>query len=997
MLGLGMKKSIILCMAAFVLSWMQGQCATAAAIAPSPTSLLHQAVHDGDIQVVTKMLDGDEQVLLFEESEKKSAFHCALTNKGILQLLCKKRPDDINVRNGTDLTPLIVAVARGNKDGVEVLLNANADIAYRIDDVRVFSAVHSAVALNHLEILKLICVQRPSAVDVRNGDGQPVLHFAINKNNINAVEILLDAGADKAIHDHTGATAFHCALDKSSILELLCRQNTSAVDMKDMQGFTPLHRAVMRNNMEATALLLRAGADPSIHDKVGRSAFHATANSQILELLYKAKPGLINILNSRGMTPLDDASKNFIGSVNNDEWHKIGFLLKNGGEFRFQDEGPALLAKLLKTISNKLFQASNEDDLRLRISVLRDLIDNHFKKIVVMLDDNQTVAHGQIDSPYRRNQPVLLSVVNQIVLAQQATITPDSFKRLLADLLKHPVPNKSGSSIALSEYCKILEVEWEASSPPTDNYLQAPSHDEILSVLTKLPAPLVDKVNVTVISLPTLLQTAEVADMLYREGDDVPRPEEDARWKSSCSFYAKFHLVNAWRNRGDAIGMLKDFSRNNFSNFLGLMRSAGDVAKQLSDAEWLAATRKHHQNNIATSGEDFAKKVFHEKKIADLDALIARTKYYPTIKTDLELASQWQLGGLPYDHATALTTSYIFLTGSNESIREESVLQYCPHYADDLESKPLSFFHFSANNEHSGIFTQSDELLRYLQGMTTPLVFPLSLGTKKHASSALVYKFQLPSTDAGMSQPQYIVFFAESNRFSGHEDHAQSDKGEYFNFKTALTRLFAKLELRPESDVHVQGPTDELTVREKAFLVQAMHQKLKEAGGQSFEFEPQDVRMNIVYKAIEADDAEKLAAFCKAHPAEINIKNPYQGSLLQYAVLKKAANAVQVLLNAGADLTVKNALGWTVFHLAAILQSLPILKLLCASDKANATINLIDLQEKTVLDIAERHLPDARDLLVSLGAKHAVELLVRADAHKALPPAADIVPASVVS
>jgi ankyrin repeat protein len=140
-------------------------------------------------------------------------------------------------------TALLGAVARGNREMVEVLLRAGADINARSDwwagsfgvldqegDLADFLIergaivdVHAASRLGRLDRLDELIAPSPGLVHARGGDGQTPLHFA---RSIAVAEYLLDHGADiDALDvDHESTPAQWMVRDRQEVARHLVRR-----------------------------------------------------------------------------------------------------------------------------------------------------------------------------------------------------------------------------------------------------------------------------------------------------------------------------------------------------------------------------------------------------------------------------------------------------------------------------------------------------------------------------------------------------------------------------------------------------------------------------------------------------------------------------------------------------------------------------------------------------------------------------------------------------
>jgi len=179
-------------------------------------------------------------------------------------------PPKIKARAGD--TPLHLAVRRGEKDLVERLLDAGAD------------------------------------VHARNKDGAAPLHVAIGKRDRQIVRMLLDAGADvNAKRVRYILPPLHSAASAGDpeILKMLLDRGA------DLTQGTPLLTAATRGRREACKVLIERGADihASEYDR-GFTALHWAAKhgwADVAELLI-ARGAKVDGVAQRGGTPLQVAA-----------------------------------------------------------------------------------------------------------------------------------------------------------------------------------------------------------------------------------------------------------------------------------------------------------------------------------------------------------------------------------------------------------------------------------------------------------------------------------------------------------------------------------------------------------------------------------------------------------------------------------------------------------------------------------------------------------------
>jgi ankyrin repeat protein len=165
-------------------------------------------------------------------------------------------------------------------------------------------------------------------VDTKFWDGETALMSEASKGRIEAVKLLLEAGANISAKDDTGQTALHRMMDVSyrpskDMAELLLAKGAD-VNLKDKEGRTPLHLAAESADRDIVKFLLDKGARINEKDESGFIALHHAARfgkKNVAELLITKGAG-INAKDKQGHTPLQVA-------VNHD--YKVAELLINKG------------------------------------------------------------------------------------------------------------------------------------------------------------------------------------------------------------------------------------------------------------------------------------------------------------------------------------------------------------------------------------------------------------------------------------------------------------------------------------------------------------------------------------------------------------------------------------------------------------------------------------------------------------------------------------------
>nr|WKF45146.1 B-cell lymphoma 3 protein isoform X2 [Epinephelus akaara] len=156
------------------------------------------------------------------------------------------------------------------------------------------TALHIAVVQGELAIVRkliqLLLLARRS-LDVYNNLRQTPLHLAVITQQANMVEALLREGADPAALDRNGQTALHlcCEYEQRDCLSVLLSSSSSStcLEIRNYEGLSPLHLAVLRGHKDLAKMLLDAGADINAMDiKSGQSPLMHAVESNSADMVH---------------------------------------------------------------------------------------------------------------------------------------------------------------------------------------------------------------------------------------------------------------------------------------------------------------------------------------------------------------------------------------------------------------------------------------------------------------------------------------------------------------------------------------------------------------------------------------------------------------------------------------------------------------------------------------------------------------------------------------
>ena len=129
-------------------------------------------------------------------------------NKAVAALLASRRLN-VEARNAKDESPLMMAAIKGNVEAVKALIARDADV-----NKTGWTPLHyaaSAGSPQHAVIISLL-LENHAYIDAASPNGTTPLMMAAHYGSTEAVQLLLDEGADPTLKNQLGLTAADFAL-----------------------------------------------------------------------------------------------------------------------------------------------------------------------------------------------------------------------------------------------------------------------------------------------------------------------------------------------------------------------------------------------------------------------------------------------------------------------------------------------------------------------------------------------------------------------------------------------------------------------------------------------------------------------------------------------------------------------------------------------------------------------------------------------------------------
>ena len=184
---------------------------------------------------------------------------------------------------------LIRAARIGHSNKIKEILG---DYPQLLDRTHIgYSALHYAVFYNQREAVEVL-IEAGANVDIKEANGITPLAWAVDCGHCDLVGYLLECEADPAIANSEGIAPIHTAVRSKNyaMVETLLSINTETEQWTDVNaqtklGYTPAYFAAFDGSLEILQLLYDYGAKFNISSKVNVSPLHRATNKGHVEVV----------------------------------------------------------------------------------------------------------------------------------------------------------------------------------------------------------------------------------------------------------------------------------------------------------------------------------------------------------------------------------------------------------------------------------------------------------------------------------------------------------------------------------------------------------------------------------------------------------------------------------------------------------------------------------------------------------------------------------------
>ena len=231
-------------------------------------------------------------------------------------------------------TALTIVCGKGSTYISNLLLNAGANP--NITDGEGFTCIHHAANGGCSKKVFETLIKHGADVNATNKNNRTALMIACNMGNVDAIDVILNAGGNPNIADDDGGSCIQYAVDagcSKTVLKTLINHGAD-VNVTNKNNTTALLLAIKKGNMDTIYVLLKAGANPHIANDNGFACIYCAVfencSQDVLETIITHGAD-VNATDKNNETALMVACRK--GNINT-----INVLLNAGANPNFADD-----------------------------------------------------------------------------------------------------------------------------------------------------------------------------------------------------------------------------------------------------------------------------------------------------------------------------------------------------------------------------------------------------------------------------------------------------------------------------------------------------------------------------------------------------------------------------------------------------------------------------------------------------------------------------------
>jgi ankyrin repeat protein len=226
---------------------------------------------------------------------------------GLAEHLIVVHTQDVNAKGGDESFPLIVAVRKQHLSITRLLCDYGADVKISDDGT---TSLHKAAQNGDLEAMQVL-LDRGADVNARDNFEESPSWDAIRFGKLEAMQLLLEHGADANSQNSSRWSIPHYASSEGNLEAVrLLLQHHADVNARDSMSQTPLHHASLNGHANVVQLLIEYGADVDAQDRIRCTSLFLASREGSLEVVrVLLRHGAdVHVRGEGNQTPVQEAS-----------------------------------------------------------------------------------------------------------------------------------------------------------------------------------------------------------------------------------------------------------------------------------------------------------------------------------------------------------------------------------------------------------------------------------------------------------------------------------------------------------------------------------------------------------------------------------------------------------------------------------------------------------------------------------------------------------------
>ena len=232
---------------------------------------LHWAIQEGHCDVMQVLIDAGSDIEAKDEKGRSPLHWSCFSGKIAVVKMLVKAGAGVRFTDNNGITCLIIASRFGHTETVRYLVGLK-DVDVNHADTSGFAALHYAVQQNHPDVMQVL-IDAGADIEAMEEKGRSPLHVACLSGSLAVVKMLLKAGAGVCVLSNGGSTCLHFAAHHghTEIVRYLVDLPEVDVNHQGMNDQSALHYAARQRHPDVVEVLIDAGADIEAQDNDGYS------------------------------------------------------------------------------------------------------------------------------------------------------------------------------------------------------------------------------------------------------------------------------------------------------------------------------------------------------------------------------------------------------------------------------------------------------------------------------------------------------------------------------------------------------------------------------------------------------------------------------------------------------------------------------------------------------------------------------------------------------